>query len=191
MKQTLMCVAACLVAAGSAQAQDTGESGWYVRGDAGGAFQPELNSTPKVKGDTGWTADVAAGRSFGAFRTEGQLIYSEADHEIGEGSTKVTAGLLNGYYDFSTGTRLKPFIGAGVGVGQVKLDGELSEDDDTGFAYQLQTGVAYPINDRLSAQVAYRYLGVNDVEIGSGASSIDGDYHEQAVTVGLSYKFGR
>jgi opacity protein-like surface antigen len=72
----------------------------------------------------------------------------------------------------------------------VKLDGGAANRDDTGFAYQLQTGVAYPINDRLSAQVGYRYLGVADVKLGSGAQAINGDYHDQAVTVGVTYKFG-
>jgi opacity protein-like surface antigen len=77
-----------------------------------------------------------------------------------------------------------------VGVGQVKLDGGQNRDDDTGLAYQLLTGIAYPINDRLSAQVGYRYLGVNDVKIGSGAQAVHGDFHDQAITVGLTYKLG-
>lgn len=190
MKTSLMptIALAALALAGAAQAQD---AGWYVRGDAGGTYQPDLNSTPSVKGETGWTVDAAVGRSFGAFRTEGQILYSEADHKVGDGQTKVLAGMLNGYYDFETGTRFKPFVGAGVGLGQVKLDGGAAEDDDTGFAYQLQTGVAYPINDRLSAQVAYRYMGVNDVKLRSGASSLRGDYRDQAVTFGVTYKLGR
>lgn len=193
MKQALMCVAALTGAAlaASAHAQAATDSSWYVRGDVGAAFQPELNATPKVKGDTGWTVDAAAGRSFGAFRTEGELLYSQADRKVGDGQTKVLAGMLNGYYDFDTGTPFKPFVGAGVGLGQVKLDDGRTSNDDTGLAYQLQTGVAYPINDRLSAQVAYRYLGVNDVKIRSGASSLRGDYHDQALVFGVTYKLGR
>src|SRR5689334_6208097 len=102
MKQALMCVAAVagLGLAGAVHAQVAPDSSWYVRGDAGAAFQPELNSTPKVKGDTGWSVDAAVGRSFGAFRTEGQLLYSQADQKVGDGETKVLAGMLNGYYDF-------------------------------------------------------------------------------------------
>src|SRR5262249_53984481 len=144
-----------------------------------------------VKGKSGWTIDAAVGRTFGGnVRGEGELLYSDADQKSSDGRIKVIAGLANGYYDFDTGTKLRPFVGAGVGIAQVKLDGGPFHDDDTGFAYQFQTGVAYPINERLSAQVAYRYLGVNDVKLGEGPFQLNGDYHDQAVTAGLTYRFG-
>lgn len=177
--------------AGVAHAQATVDPQWYVRGGGGATYQDEINSSSKVKGKTGWTVDAAVGRQIDShFRAEGQLIYSDDKAKVGDGRVKVLAGLANAYYDFDTGTKLRPFVGAGVGLGQVKLTGGAVHDDDTGFAYQLQTGVAYPINDRLSAQVGYRYLGVNDVKIGSGAQGVRGDYHDQAVTMGVTYKFG-
>lgn len=180
-----------LALAGAAHAQTAIDPQWYVRGDAGATYQDELNSSPTVKAKSGWTVDAAVGRQIDShFRAEGELLYSDDKAKIGDGRIKVVAGLANGYYDFDTGTKLKPFIGAGVGIGQVKLDGGPVRDNDTGLAYQLLTGVAYPINDKLSAQVGYRYLGVNDVKIGAGAQGLHGDYHDQAVTVGLTYKFG-
>ena len=165
---------------------------WYVRADAGVAFQDRTNASPKVNGQTGWTADIAAGRSLAPnFRAEAELLFAQGDQKhVDRGRIKVLAGLANGYYDLDTGTKLKPFVGAGLGIGQVKLGGGTLRDDDTGLAYQLLTGVAYPITDKLSAQIGYRYLGVNDVAIGSGAQALHGDYHDQAVTVGLTYKFG-
>lgn len=196
MKTALMTTAvlSALAIAGATRAQETRhiDPQWYVRVDAGAAFQNEINATPKVKGKTGWTVDLAAGRSLASnVRAEAELLYSQDDQKHSDsGRIKVFAGLANGYYDFDTGTKLKPYVGAGLGIGQVKLDGGLVHDDDTGFAYQLLTGVAYPITDKLSAQVGYRYLGVNDVKIGSGAQAIRGDYHDQAVTAGLTYKFG-
>jgi opacity protein-like surface antigen len=166
--------------------------GWYVRGDAGASFSQRFGADPTLHGKGGWTVDGAVGKSFGnGFRTDAELLYSEADAKTGQtGKTKTLAGLLNAYYDFTTGTKFQPFVGAGVGLGQVKLDGAPYHGDDTGFAYQLITGVAYPITDRISAQVAYRYLGVNDVKVGSELARIRGDYHDQAVTVGVTYKFG-
>lgn len=182
---------ATLTLVGVAHAETGIDPQWYVRGDAGATFQDKINATPELKGKAGWTADAAVGRQIDSHvRTEAELIYADDKAKVGDGRIKVLAGLVNGYYDFDTGTKLKPFVGAGVGVGQVKLDGGGVDDDDTGFAYKLQTGVAYPINDRLSAQVAYRYLGINDVKIGSPIDAVRGDYHDQAVTVGLTYKLG-
>lgn len=189
--------AAALALTGAAHAQNAPQNApqidpqWYVRGDVGAVFQPELNSTPKINGKTGWSVDAAVGRQVDEhFRVDGEVLYSQADQKNSTGRIKVLAGLANGFYDFDTGTKIRPYVGAGVGVGQVKLDGGAVHDDDTGFAYQLLTGVSYPINDQLSAQVGYRYLGVNDIKVGSGAQAIRGDYHDQAVTAGLTYRFG-
>jgi opacity protein-like surface antigen len=195
MKATLITATSALLAlsvAGAASAQTASvDPQWYVRVDGGATFQDEVNATPKVKGKTGWTADIAAGRALNAnVRAEGELLYSQDDQKnAGSGRIKVLAGLANGYYDFDTGTPLRPFIGAGVGIGQVKLADGPVRGDDTGLAYQLMTGVAYPINDKLSAQVGYRYLGVNDVKIGSATQAVRGDYHDQAITAGLTYRF--
>jgi opacity protein-like surface antigen len=195
MKAPLIAATSAVMAlslAGAAGAQTAPvDPQWYVRVDGGATFQDEINSAPKVKGKTGWTADIAAGRALNSnVRAEGEVLYSQDDQEnSASGRIKVLAGLANGYYDFDTGTPLRPFIGAGVGIGQVKLDDGPAHGDDTGFAYQLMTGVAYPINDKVSAQVGYRYLGVNDVKIGSAAQTVRGDYHDQAVTAGLTYKF--
>ena len=195
MKVSLVPAAAVMgfALAGAAHAQTATQIDpqWYVRADGGVSFQSKLNGDPKVKGDTGWTADVAVGHQFDDnFRAEAELLYSDADHKNSDGKIKVLAGLANAYYDFNTGTKFRPYIGAGVGIGQVKLDDGPVDDDDTGFAYQLMTGVSYPINDKLSAQVGYRYLGVTEVEVGSGPRAIQGDYHDEAVTVGVTYKFG-
>jgi opacity protein-like surface antigen len=197
MTNTLILAAAAaassLALAGVAQAQQTTDPNWYVRGDAGGTFAGELNgASPNVKGKSGWTVDLAAGRSLnGNVRAEGELLYSEADRkDVSTGKIKTFGSLVNGYYDIDTGTKFRPYVGAGVGIAQVKLDKGLTHGDDTGLAYQLKTGVSYAINDRLSAQVGYRYLGVNDVHIGQGVGRIDGDYRDQAVTAGLTYKLG-
>ena len=45
-------------------------------------------------------------------------------------------------------------------------------------------------NDRWTGEVAYRYLGVTDVSLGSGPAKLDGDFNSQAVTVGVRYKIG-
>ena len=183
--------------AGAAQAQDAGgygppPPGWYVRGDAGGTFSQRVGGDPTLHGDGGWTVDGAVGKRFGnGFRTEAELLYSEADGKNGQtGRMKTLAGLLNAYYDFTTRTRFQPFVGAGLGIGQVQLDGGTFHGDSTGFAYQLTAGVAYPITDKWSAQLAYRYLGVNDVKLGPNIDRLHGDYHDQAITVGLTYAFG-
>jgi opacity protein-like surface antigen len=186
---TAVAVAASALSATAAAAQD---SNWYVHGDVGGNFQSEINGRPSAKGDTGWTVSGAVGREIAdGFRGEGEVLYLDSSGKhSGAGDLKTVAGMLNGYYDFNRQGAWQPFVGAGVGVAQVKVDGGPSNGDDTGFAYQFKVGVAHPFNDRLTGEVAYRYLGVNGLEFGAGPGRIDGDFSTQAVTVGLRYKLG-
>jgi OOP family OmpA-OmpF porin len=182
-------VATTALSATAAAAQD---SNWYVRGDVGGNFQSEINGRPSAKGDTGWVASGAAGREIGdGFRGEGEVLYLDSSGKhSGAGDLKTIAGMLNGYYDFNRQGAWQPFVGAGVGFAQVKVDGGPSDGDDTGFAYQFKVGVAHPFNDRLTGEVAYRYFGVNGLEFGNGPGRLDGDFSTQAVSVGLRYKLG-
>ena len=182
-------VAATAVSATAASAQD---ASWYVRGDVGANFQSEVNGRPSAKGDTGWMVDGAAGRELGdGFRVETEGVYLESDGKhAGAGDLKTIAGMVNGYYDFNRQGAWQPFVGAGVGVANVKVHGGPSHGDDTGFAYQIKVGLAHPFNDRLTGEVAYRYLGVNGLEFGPAAGRLDGDFTSQAVTVGLRYKLG-
>ena len=190
-KRTLTAIAfaATALSATAAAAQD---SGWYVRGDVGGNFQSEINGRASAKGDTGWTVSGAVGRQIAdGFRGEGEVLYLDSSGKhAGVGDLQPVAGMLNAYYDFNRQGAWQPFVGAGVGLAQTKVDGGISDGDDTGFAYQFKVGVAHPFNDRLTGEVAYRYVGVNGLEFGAGPGRIDGDFSTQAVTVGLRYKLG-
>jgi OOP family OmpA-OmpF porin len=186
---TAVAVGAVALSATAAAAQD---AGWYVRGDVGANLQSEINGARTAKGDSGWAVSGSVGRQIAdGFRGEGEVLYMESNAKhSGTGDLKTVAGMLNGYYDFNRQGAWNPFVGAGVGVAQVKVDGGPSSGDDTGFAYQFKVGVAHPFNDRLTGEVAYRYLGVNGIEFGSTLNRIRGDFSTQAVTVGLRYKLG-
>lgn len=190
-------VAAALLAgsAGAASAQDKGsqDAGWYARGDLGGSFQSQIDGSPKAKGDGGWIGDLGAGYEFGnGLRAEGELAYLKSDLKgASGGDSKTVGGFANVYSDFNRTGTWRPFVGAGIGLAQVKVNSGLVHGDDTGFAYQAKAGVAYKINDRWTGEVAYRYLDVTSVGIGAGASRLDGDFSSQAVTVGFRYRLGR
>lgn len=190
--KTIMLVAGAatgvLFLSGAAHAQD---AGWYLRGEIGGSFQGELDADDAIDLDNGFGVGIATGYDFAnGLRTEGELLHLKNDVEgSSDGDVSSIGGFANVIYDFNRGGAFQPFLGAGVGLAQVDLDNGAFDDDDSGLAYQAKAGVAYKINDRLSAELAYRYVVVTDLEFGSGASGIDGDYDSQLVTVGLRYKF--
>ncbi len=182
--------AATALTAGVASAQ---ESNWYVRGDVGGTFSSDIDGTPKRDLDEGLALSLGAGYQVNPnIRVEGELAHLQGDVSgpIG-GDVKTLGGFANAYYDFNPGGQFQPFVGAGVGFARVDVDSGTINDDDTGFAYQLKAGVSHPFNDRLTGDLTYRYVGVNDVKVGTGINRIDGDYNTSAVTVGLRYKLGQ
>lgn len=114
------------------------------------------------------------------------------------GETSAFFGLASLYYDIPLGTRVvKPFIGGGIGFGQVEFEGHgvtasgvVMDDEDTGFAFHGTAGANIEIADNVSAEVGYRYFEITDVELTSEdnvESSIDFGNH--IVYGGLKYKF--
>lgn len=188
----LAAVSAATLMATAASAQQISPD-WYVGGNFGDSFDAKVNGGGRPTSDSGWTISGAVGRRFGnGFRAEGELVYLDNDGRHGSGDTKTTAGFVNGYYDFLQNPDWQPFIGAGIGIGQVRIDGNgpTAHGDDTNFAYQLKVGLAHPFSDKLTGEIAYRYLGVTDVKIGSGVSRFSGDYGASAITVGLRFALG-
>ncbi|MEI7572446.1 MAG: outer membrane beta-barrel protein, partial [Phenylobacterium sp.] len=127
--------------------------------------------------------------------------------------TSIT-GMGNVLYDFLPDSVLNPFIGAGVGINNVKADtivGQFStitpvgpaataanpawqnltiDDSDTAFAWQGIAGVAWAVTDRLDVDLTYRYLSGSDVTFASkGTNALQpgafaGAYEDQSLTVG-------
>ena len=177
------------VAGAQAHAQ---ERSWYVRGDLGGGFNGQFDKNRGL--DLKDSAFGAAGVGYdlgNGLRFEGEMTYTKADVEKASGDASTLGGFANVVYDFNTPGRVKPFVGAGVGVARVKLDSGPVDDSDTGFAYQAKAGVSYKVNARLTAEAAYRYQRVDDLKFGSGGYGANGDFDTQAFTVGLRYKLGR
>jgi len=189
MKTTAL-VAAVAVAAltgAPALAQD-----WYVRGDVNAAPNTRLDSTPKLKGDDGWGVGLAFGREYeSGFRAEAELVHLKNDAKNALADDHETmGGFVNAYYDFNKDGALQPFVGAGVGVARVKVNGGPYHDRDADFAYQLKAGLGYRLSEKLTGEVAYRYIGAPGLKFRSGPSEAKGDFRAQAVTVGLRYRLG-
>lgn len=158
--------------------------GLYLGGAAGVNFatdaksKPAGNASDTIRYEAGPAGALSLGYGFGnGFRAE--LEGSVRSNDIKNlkngtvaspsGSTTTWGLLVNGLYDFNTGTAFTPYLGAGVGLGivQGKLTGNgttLYDNSDTQFAYQGIAGVSYAVNQNLALTVDYRYLGTTDAK---------------------------
>ncbi|NLQ07484.1 porin family protein [Cylindrospermopsis raciborskii LB2897] len=74
----------------------------------------------------------------------------------------MSTALLNGYYDISTGSKFRPYIGAGIGFAFIShqpfgLGGLF--DNGTSFAYQAKLGAQYEIVKKGNVFAELKYLG--------------------------------
>lgn len=80
-----------------------------------------------------------------------------SDNEI-----RLSTLLFNLYYDFKNRSQFTPYVCAGLGLGNIKLDG-VSKSDAVG-EYQLGAGVAFQISEKVALDLKGRYLGTTEAE---------------------------
>ncbi|WP_026792687.1 outer membrane protein [Pleomorphomonas oryzae] len=124
-------------------------------------------------------------------------------------SAKITAysALANVYADLGDFHGLKPYLGAGAGASYLKTSDVKSSAQDAfsgnypagkgkwNFAWALMAGVEYPLSDRLSLDLGYRYLNLGDAQTGSVTANPGGavthinyeDIQAHEVRLGLRY----
>lgn len=80
----------------------------------------------------------------------------------GQGSVKTLFGMVNGYYDLDLGNRLRPYIGAGIGLGRVDVtynpsDVGIINGSSWEFAYQLMAGASFALDETSEVFAGYRW----------------------------------
>lgn len=171
---------------------------FYFNADLGVTWQEDLTVKEKVFGfttrekvqfDLGARLDFAVGYHFTdsfAAEFETGLIYSPVSSS---GETSLNSGnidflqiplFLNALYTVPTRSRLKPFVGAGVGgmftsVQSFDLLDDFSGDSDAVFAYQATAGIRYEITKTMDLGFAYKYTGTLEHTFDSLSTTLSGN----------------
>lgn len=143
---------------------------------------PTIPASLKYDHDNALNINAALGKHFTQnIRGEVELGYRSMDTDIdgtvlalpvtGSADTDIWTLMVNGYYDFDTGTKFRPYVGAGIGVARYDIDmtiaGVSDDEDDTVFAYQIGTGVTYNVAEQWDVQAGYRFLSAPKPEYDS------------------------
>jgi opacity protein-like surface antigen len=101
------------------------------------------------------------------------------------GSNEYTAdmeswlGLFNAYIDIGTWCGLTPYVGAGIGLASLSVNGlkDVNVPQQTvyygadhtsfNFAWALYAGMSYDVTDRVTLDLAYRYVDLGDARTGT------------------------
>jgi opacity protein-like surface antigen len=95
-------------------------------------------------------------------------------------------GLFNAYVDLYTWRGITPYVGAGIGVSSMDVQGFKdvnvpqgsvfygdNNHTSTNFAWALYAGMSYDVSPNLTLDLAYRYADLGDAETGR-ATAFDG-----------------
>lgn len=209
--------AAGLIATG-AQAQspasNSGQTpGWYIGGEASWTHLDRFNAPSgapfTVRPAQGFGAGATAGYEFpSGLRLEGEAIFrnNDVDRVGGPGYGGSSGGAIrseafmgNVLYDFLPNERLTPYIGGGVGIANVSLNGissagnRLVDDQDHQFAYQGIAGMKYALDPNWSTSLDYRYFATLNPHFAAianaGGGEFDAEHHSHNVMLSLAYHF--
>ena len=156
--------------------------------------------TVETEFDAGLDVYGAMGFVVGQARIELELAYRINDIDSftsgvtvsGGGEVSALSGLVNAFYDIKTDSKITPYIGGGLGVAYVEIDNLLlsfngitipGNEDDTVFAYQVGGGIAYAINDKMTADLGYRYFATEDPDF----DGLEAEYDSHNITIGIRF----
>ena len=109
------------------------------------------------------------------------------------GKINLTTAFVNGYYDIATGSKFRPYLGAGIGLGFIgDQDGGFGGliDYGTSFAYQGKVGIQYEVVKKGNAFVEFRYVGLTGYTSKKNNTEIEiGSINSPAVSVGYRQGF--
>jgi opacity protein-like surface antigen len=201
-KQLLLVLFACLLIPTLATAADSkGVYGSFNLSyvDLSDSTFSDGTGSVDVKSDGGYGVMAALGYKFdNSLRAEGEIAYrhNDLDSVAGvplNGDAKAWSLMANGYYDIQTGSAITPYIGAGLGVARVSQDSNFnvggvaftSDGKDTVFAYQAILGVAYPVADKTTLGVEYRYFATENPK----DEGVEAEYRTNNIGLRLSHYF--
>lgn len=195
--------------AGGAHAQQD-QAGYYV-GVSAGYNAPEdsdiegNNFTASADIDDALLSfgSIALGYAYeGPWRGEVELArrVNDVDSVSGiqaTGDVSANSLMFNAFYDFhDLIPRVTPYVGAGLGVAHVEVDGAspingvASSSSDNVLAGQLMAGAAIRLIDDLDLTGQYTFFGTDDPNLTlNNGQAYDAEYHAHTFSIGLRFNF--
>jgi opacity protein-like surface antigen len=195
--------------------------GWYLRGDIGMTNQSfkklhqrlyDVPGTTVEPNDMGWDSSMfwslGVGYKFNDwFRADVTGEYRGKANFHGSDNTSFTGGvgvdnysgsksewvvMANGYVDLGTWWCITPYVGAGIGMADIKISGfrddgftytpglnnstaYAADGSKWNFAWSLQAGLTYQVTRSMAIDLGYRYLDLGNATTGP-TRAFDGSF---------------
>jgi len=109
------------------------------------------------------------------------------------GNMSATTILLNSYFDIPTGSKFRPYVGGGLGLGVItgKIENFFGgySLNGTAFAYQLKTGLQYEIARKANIFGELKYSSISSYQQNEYASDVIGPFNSFGAAIGYRQGF--
>lgn len=159
-------------------------SGWYLRGDI--AYVPSSHAKLRLKGYDWLGTERGEVKASAAY--SGGVGYQFTNNIRGD----ITAGyrkmkisgepieadiweaMANAYYDIGNFSGVTPYVGAGLGMANVKYDigynDAISGRNTTRLQWALMAGAAIDVTENIKFDLGYRYARISSGDVANAAS---------------------
>lgn len=174
--------------------------GWYLNGTAGATLLSDSKislsdgTTLDANFDLGYNLRGALGYSFEMYRLEVEIGWWANSFNRIQGISTDPGGemtslslLFNSYFDFSNQSPWTPYIGLGIGLANVSVDGltfpGVQDNTSAVFAYQFSAGIGFDISENVVLDLSYRYYAAQDAAI----NDADFPYATNSFSLGVRF----
>jgi OOP family OmpA-OmpF porin len=199
MRLKSMLLASAAVAVGLSMAPAAQAGGFYGTLSGGLNWNDDVKATGpttsvNVQSETGFVVSVALGYHLDEMITPGLRVELEGgyrhNNENGNYTVSGSSGVGNDvttwsfmgnvWYDFNISSRLRPYIGGGIGWAKNKITPEITvapEVENENFAWQAGGGINFVVSPHASVGVGYRYMDAGDLGTGPGGGDFGSQTH--------------
>ena len=174
----------------------------YLSGNIGFGIRPDakLSGAPvDLDNDPAFVINGAIGMEVQpSLRVEGEIGLHNNTADLLPFSNEFTFSMVsfmgNAYFDIPLPSPIKPYLGAGLGLGiagvEEEVGGFTSTDSDLVLAGQLMVGLGYEISPKATLTFGYRYFTTTDPEFNVGfAGNFETEYSSHDVLFGARFRF--
>jgi len=97
----------------------------------------------------------------------------------------------NVYWDFATSGPMRPYVGAGIGLGMIDVNDRVISESAFGWKWQAMAGVDIPVTDGASVFVEGRYEALSrKVGDGLGFAGASDNFRNETAGIHAGMRFG-
>jgi OOP family OmpA-OmpF porin len=203
MNRKIMLTAIAALLCGTSAASADSVPGYYVSGDGGVSFLPDLHlkDTPAGTLHENFNTGYAMGGALGYDTGQGTRFEVDSTYQLSglnrlggapaDGHLDSTSVMFNGQVDLLHQSQVTPYVGVGAGYQDIGASVDGLHDHDWKPAYQAEAGLRDDVSDKVSLFGEYRFSQSEAADLSDGGVTAHQHFADSGLLAGLTYHLGQ